>query len=311
MSANKPAFERGMISVITPVKNGARYIAEAVESVLAQGYAPMEHIVVDGGSGDGTLEVLARYPHLKVVSRPDDGLYEAVNLGLSLAQGEIIGHLNSDDIYAPGALGLAAAALAAAPEAESLCGGVEFFAEGPDGRSRVVERRRPPADGSLPLVQVTRGSPVINARFFRRSLYDRVGVYDARYRLAGDREFLLRAWLAGMRGLAVDALVYRYRLHGDSLTLNRRPGLAQPWRLEHLGICREHLDRPGLPPDARRECLRWHAWELALETLRALDERRPGAAWRQAREGARWDRLWPVRGAWLAARRLLRGPAAA
>src|SRR5260370_131957 len=92
------------VSVITPCLNGAGYLAEAIESVMAQRFPHIEHIVVDGGSTDRTLEVLRRYPHVRVISGPDRGMYDALNKGLTLARGDIIGVLNSDDCYAADAL---------------------------------------------------------------------------------------------------------------------------------------------------------------------------------------------------------------
>ncbi len=89
------------ISIITPSFNRADMIAQAVESVLKQGDLPLEHIIIDGGSTDGTLDLLEQFPHLRVVSEPDDGMYDALNKGLKLAHGEIIGFLNTDDLYTP------------------------------------------------------------------------------------------------------------------------------------------------------------------------------------------------------------------
>jgi glycosyltransferase involved in cell wall biosynthesis len=85
------------ITIVTPSFNQSGYIAETVESTLAQGYPDLEHIVMDGASTDGTLEILKRYPHLKVISEPDRGQAHAINKGFQLATGDIWGFLNSDD----------------------------------------------------------------------------------------------------------------------------------------------------------------------------------------------------------------------
>src|SRR4030066_1952836 len=89
------------VSIITPSYNRAGMIETAIQSVLSQNFPEVEHIIIDGGSTDGTLDVLKKYPHLRVVSEPDQGMYDALNKGLNLATGEIIGFLNTDDYYAP------------------------------------------------------------------------------------------------------------------------------------------------------------------------------------------------------------------
>ena len=88
------------ISVITPSLNRARLLELAIQSLAAQNYPDCEHIIIDGGSTDGTKEVIQKYPGIRFVSAPDDGMYEALNKGLELAGGEIIGFLNTDDLYA-------------------------------------------------------------------------------------------------------------------------------------------------------------------------------------------------------------------
>jgi len=91
-----------LISIITVVLNGTRYIEDAIKSVLSQSYPGIEYIVVDGGSTDGTLEIINKYVKdiSKFISEPDKGLYDAMNKGIELASGEIIGFLNCDDVYA-------------------------------------------------------------------------------------------------------------------------------------------------------------------------------------------------------------------
>jgi glycosyltransferase involved in cell wall biosynthesis len=110
-------------SIVTPSLNAARYIAEAVKSVLAQDYPSIEYIVVDGGSTDGTLEVLARFGNsLHLIVEPDSGPVDAINRGFGLARGEIFAWLAADDFYFPGAVSAAAAAFAAHPNAGVVYG---------------------------------------------------------------------------------------------------------------------------------------------------------------------------------------------
>ena len=111
------------ISIVTPCLNAAATISRTLDSVASQGYPGIEHIVVDGGSTDGTLELLAQFPDVKVISEPDEGLSDAVNKGIALASGELVGWLNADDWYLPEALAAIAEAAEANPGAEWFTGG--------------------------------------------------------------------------------------------------------------------------------------------------------------------------------------------
>src|SRR5687768_17887335 len=90
------------ITIITPSLNRTDLIGQAIESVINQVYPELEHIVMDAGSTDGTTSVLSQYPHLITRIEPDRGLYDAINNGLRIASGEIVGLLNSDDCYQEG-----------------------------------------------------------------------------------------------------------------------------------------------------------------------------------------------------------------
>jgi len=154
------------ISIITPCLNRARFIREAVESVLNQGYPDFEHIIVDGGSTDGTLTVLEKYPHLRVISEPDKGMYDAINKGLHFARGAVIGLLNSDDLYAAGSLRTVAERFSHDASAQAVVGGAEVFLD-EDGERRVI-RSNPAIWPDEFWWRVVAGSPVSNAWFFRR-----------------------------------------------------------------------------------------------------------------------------------------------
>ena len=112
-----------LVSVITPSFNQGRFIRESIESVLSQDYPRLEYIVIDGGSTDETLDILRSYgDRLVWRSGPDAGQAEAVNSGFTLARGEILGWLNSDDTYLPGAVNAAVEHLVASPDVAAVYG---------------------------------------------------------------------------------------------------------------------------------------------------------------------------------------------
>src|ERR1700752_5261433 len=114
------------ISVITPVYNGERFIESCLRSVVEQNCPDVEHIIMDGGSKDRTLEIVKeyadRYPHIRWVSEKDKGQSDAMNKGLRLARGSLLGFLNGDDFYEPGALTAAREILETLPEPSILIG---------------------------------------------------------------------------------------------------------------------------------------------------------------------------------------------
>lgn len=241
-------------------------LREAIESVLVQGIPEVEHIIVDGGSTDGTLDLLRQYPHLTVISEPDRGVYDALNKGLRRARGEIIGHLNSDDLYPPGTFSTVREAFSDS-RVESVVGGCEIFEQHADGSQRLMHRFTEPDALDLTVENVTLGVPVTNARFFRRTLYDRVGYADLRYRIASDRDYLFRAALAKPITRILDQVVYRYRQHADSLTINSAASNEPKMREEYLAITEDWLTRENLPADARDVLLRWHRRESAKQAI--------------------------------------------
>jgi glycosyltransferase involved in cell wall biosynthesis len=280
------------VSVITPCLNGARYLAEAIESVLAQRAAHAEHIVVDGGSTDGTLEVLTRYPHVQVISGPDLGMYDALNKGLTLARGEIIGVLNSDDCYAADAL----AAIGDTFRDEvtmALVGEAVFFRESGSGSQEVVDRFIPTGTDLLALA--TLGSPAFNAWFFRRSVFARIGHFDPGYRIAGDREFMLRFALSGLPFARIDRLICRYRIHPDSLTFGANDHTWEQLLREHVRMTDRYLRSPGLSPRARSLIRQVRTRDTLRMAIRSARRRELGKLVFYSVAGMRHDPLWVAR----------------
>jgi glycosyltransferase involved in cell wall biosynthesis len=284
--------ERPFFSIVTPCLNRAGSIGRAVQSVRAQNYPSFEHIVIDGGSTDDTLEVLERYSHLRVLSEPDRNLYDAINKGLRLARGEVMGLLNSDDMYAPGAFA-AAAQILADPAVEMVIGCAEIFALC-DGRETVLRRYSGLRATGLLEANAIGNVTLINTCFWRHSIFARIGTFDHRFPLAADKDFWMRLVVAMPVHRLLPQVVYRYLSHGGSLTFS---GTDQ--RDDHsanlLALARTRLAecRAGTPEYAAYR--RWHAWAVGYRILQHAARRRPRLVVRTAREGWLVDAAWPLR----------------
>jgi glycosyltransferase involved in cell wall biosynthesis len=224
------------ISIITVSFNAAATIAATLESVRAQIFGDIEHVLIDGGSTDGTQAIIQTMlrPGDRFISEPDKGLYDAMNKGVALASGEVIGILNADDIFArPDVL----AHVAQAYErhgVDAILGDVGFFRDGaPD---RIVRRYD---SGYFRPNRIAWGiMPAHPGMYLTREAYDRVGPYRTDFRIAADFEFVARAFMKhGLSFSHLPEIIVKMRLGGVStdglgakLTINR----------EVLRACREN-----------------------------------------------------------------------
>jgi glycosyltransferase involved in cell wall biosynthesis len=296
---------RPALSIVMPVLNAARTIDAAIASAGGSG-VDYEMIIVDGGSTDGTTDIVARHGRARLVSAPGTTIYQALNLAIAAARAPLIGWLNADDLLLPDALDRAVAGFAANDKAEIVRGQAEFMLS--DGSAwqahdRRIERR---AAGPLRLDLVTRGPLAINAMFFRRQLFDRIGRLDETLRLAADRDWMLRAWLANVRIGEIPDPVYRYRIHAGSSTLDPHRRNDQLVRDEHAVILGRYLPdalRRGAGDPVRIELRRWHAAEYALRLAGLIRLGAFRAALNLIGEGVRIDPAWPFIAAIMAVRR--------
>ncbi|WP_162913300.1 glycosyltransferase [Rhodospirillaceae bacterium SYSU D60014] len=288
-----------VLSVITPCLNRRDMIAEAIESLLSVGRdLPTEHIIVDGGSTDGTRDVLMRYPHLRVIEDPGSGVYDALNRGIAAARGSLIGILNSDDLYDAEGLASALAAIQADSKAEYAVGNAVLFDRLASGEDRIItslspmgrpNQRAPYAPERLR--EAVTAPPLVNAHIFRRHLLDRVGAFDQHYPISADREFMLRLVLAGAVGCRVNQTVYRYRRHAGSLTMDRGGKRRRLTADEHVRMATAYLQHPMA---ARLPLRLWRAREATVRLWRDLRQADLGAIRRDSRALWRDDILWPV-----------------
>jgi len=203
--------DQPLVTVITAVYNGNPYIAGCLDSVLSQDYSNIEHIVLDGGSSDGTVEMLRQYSDQLALwkSEPDEGVYDAWNKALLEARGEWICFLGADDEFVPGAVSAYMKLAAKNPNAEYLSSRVRVVYS--TGYERILGEPWTWSRFSKSMCTAHVGS------MHRRSLFDRLGVYDTTYRSASDYELLLRA-RHGLRADYMPIVTAKMRAGGLSLT---------------------------------------------------------------------------------------------
>ena len=205
------------VSVITASFNQAAFLERTILSVANQNYPNVEHIVIDGGSTDGSLAILERWSHLLGfwVSEKDRGQTHAINKGLARCTGDLIAFQNSDDVYLPGAFQRTVECAIKNPRAGIIYGNFLHI----DENDHVLDEQLL-GTGFL-WVQASLGPQIHNqAAFWRREVQDRIGILDESYRFDMDYEYFSRALAAGYRAKHVPAFLGAFRHHSASKTAN-------------------------------------------------------------------------------------------
>jgi glycosyltransferase involved in cell wall biosynthesis len=189
------------ISIVTVAFNAAHTIADTLASVAAQTHPDIEHIVVDGASTDATLDVIKRQGgHVaRLISEPDKGIYDAMNKGLRVATGDVIGFLNADDVYVDTGVLARVSMIMEQERLDALFGDAEFVS-----RDQPVRPLRRYSSERFRPDRIAWGwMPAHPALFLRRHVYERFGVFRTDYRIAGDFELVARIFHG-------DTLKYRH-----------------------------------------------------------------------------------------------------
>jgi glycosyltransferase involved in cell wall biosynthesis len=239
------------LSVISPIFNAGLYLEEMLDSVASLA-VPVEHIVVDGGSSDGTVALLEARDdeRLRWVSEPDRGQTHAVNKGLVMATGDLLTWMNGDNAYLPGAIERAVELMSERPDLDAVFGGIDIVDE--DGE---VRRRYIPPPYSWQRYLFMGDYIPTETVVFRRALLEAAPALDERFVDAADYDFFLRL-LHGRRVHRMREPVLRYRYHPDSKTA-RDPWLAQA---EHMVIRRQWAR-------GRRDLLMMEAFDRAKRAV--------------------------------------------
>jgi glycosyltransferase involved in cell wall biosynthesis len=224
------------ISVITPSLNSESFIGEALESLAVQDYPGLESIVVDGGSIDDTVSIARSYPFCKVIVRPGMGLYAALNEGIGACTGQFISFLNSDDMLGPGILKEVAGIYESMKDVDIIGGRAILFEDNKDGRRHIVDDYSRYTGKTFDAHTLMFGAPLINAHFFNTNVFRKTGLFDNTYKLAADRDFMIRCYKNEPKIIYTQSLVYKYRRHHGSLTLNRKKSNTYAMGVEHIRI---------------------------------------------------------------------------
>ena len=240
--------EGEVVSVIIPVYNGERFLAEAIDSVFAQVYRPIEVIVVDDGSDDRSAEIARSYADVRVLSQGNSGLAAARNAGIAVATGAFIAFLDADDVMLPTNLRIQVDYMHDHPEVGCTLGAWENFGAPVDDKWQVDPPPRPdgPIDvASREALEHLRGGGIGLALVVRRSALDVVGYFDTSFDFAEDLDWLFRLRESGIPAVILPDIVGHRRLHPSNMTKDRSAAVAG-WLRFLKGVAgRRHAKEPA------------------------------------------------------------------
>lgn len=213
------------ISIITPSFNRFWAISSCLASLRAQSNIDYEHIIMDGGSTDGTLEYLhaeaAKDSRLRMISEPDSGMYDAINKGMNIARGDIVAYLNTDDFYLPGALTAVLSAFHQNSSLAMLYG--HWMSWHPEHDFLEIQPVQKYKAADLAYFAVLPQPSV----FFRRSVLDRLGGFDLSFKLLSDNDFFSKAAIAGFHFERLDAFLSVQTVHSGNLLAGNSAAVMQ------------------------------------------------------------------------------------
>ncbi len=223
--------ESPLLSVLIPVYNGERYLAECIESVLRQLWQPLEIVVVDDGSEDHSAAVAERFgPPVQCIRHPHRGLPAARNTALATASGGYVLHLDADDLLTSGSIAVSMEALTTNPRLDMVVGHASAFFS-PDMDDAARSRMQLPAAARRGHIS---GTSIIRTEVFRR-----VGEFDESLRACSDLDWFMRATEAGSRVRFLSDVVIQRRIHGRNMSLTMKNVAASA----RMRVLKASLDR--------------------------------------------------------------------
>ncbi|MGK0366737.1 MAG: glycosyltransferase involved in cell wall biosynthesis [Saprospiraceae bacterium] len=178
-----------IITIITATYNSGKTIRDTIESVKSQNYSNIEHIIVDGASKDNTLAIVKEYDHIqKIISEPDKGIYDAMNKGISMATGDIVGILNSDDYYTDNSIITKVVSAFKTNDTDSVYGDLQYVDK--DNTDKIIRNW---VSGEFKSSNLTKGWMPPHPTFFvKKGVYEKSGKFNLDFKIGADVEFILR-----------------------------------------------------------------------------------------------------------------------
>jgi glycosyltransferase involved in cell wall biosynthesis len=217
-----------LVSVIIPVFNGEKYLREAIESALGQTYKPVEIIVVDDGSTDGSAEIAKSFvPHVRYVFKSHGGLAAALNYGISLSRGDFLSFLDADDLWVEDKLALQMTAFDNDPALDAVFGHAKQF-----WTPELVKNNKIRVQTEI-MPAFLKGAMLI-----RRDAFFRVGTFDTRWEVGESIDWFLKAEEKGLKTSMLPETVVKRRIHADNVGIRKRDARGDLARM-----LKESLDR--------------------------------------------------------------------
>ncbi|VAW52096.1 Glycosyl transferase, family 2 [hydrothermal vent metagenome] len=231
------------VSIITPSYNQGKFIKRTIESVLSQSYSNIEYIVMDGGSTDETVNILKSYGEKIIwVSEKDNGQTDAINKGIKVSTGDIIAYLNSDDVYLPNTISKIVNEFNEYKDVDFLYG--DFW--GIDKNDKILSKVKTiPFDNNILIYDAN--FICQPASFYRKRLFDTIGIFDDSLHFLMDYEFFLRAAKRRCKIQLYPDYLSAIRFHDDCKTLSDG---VHPWEKEKVKIKQAYIRKKANHPSA-------------------------------------------------------------
>jgi glycosyltransferase involved in cell wall biosynthesis len=236
----KPQNNDYLVSIITVVFNGEKYIEDTINSIINQDYDNIEYIIIDGGSTDNSINIIRKYDKYVSIflSEQDRGMYDAINKGLRLANGEIVAYLNADDQYLPYTIKEVVKTFKSKPHLDYLYGNCIYI----DNKKRQLYEYK-----SIPYIRlfVKNMNEIHWAQpscFWKKQVHTKLGYFDDNLRYCGDYDFFSRLKLGNFNGSRINIPLSLFMLHDDALSNKSHLALTA----EHKSLCSKYKPKHNL-----------------------------------------------------------------